>query len=375
MYSHHLEPLRIGNSSLLVRVTDPAVDWSRTVIPSMGEYPVYDENMYQFMAIDWPRMDGYRAAVRRVARDRVVLDIGTGSEALWATASAEAGARRVYAIEAIPDTAELARQAVARAGVSDRVMVIAGNSTEIELPEPADVCISEIIGTIGGSEGAAAILSSARRQFMAPGGVFIPRSCTTTLGAVDLTELVPDLQICFDTHSTRYVADIFRHVGRPFDVRLCMPALNTRHLLTTTVTVEEFVFERDNPLEGHDRRELIVTKVGQLHGFMLGIRLLIDYNEPPVDSMVQPGSWPPVFAPTCCPGVAVQPGDHVLAEFSWKLSDDHVHPDYHLRGRIERPRTSAVEFDWQSPYKGSALRSGPFYSSLFPPNVLQARDE
>ena len=67
----------------------------------------------------------------------MVLDVGTGSGilAIWA---AQAGARKVYAVEAT-DMAAHARELVQANGVADRVEVIQGTVEEITLPEEGKV--------------------------------------------------------------------------------------------------------------------------------------------------------------------------------------------------------------------------------------------
>ena len=60
-------------------------------------------------------------------------------------AAAPAGAKRVYAIEVRP-IAEVAARFFQGSGLGDRITLIRGNSTEISLPERADVLVSEIIG-------------------------------------------------------------------------------------------------------------------------------------------------------------------------------------------------------------------------------------
>lgn len=366
MGNSHIDRLNVAGDTLPVRVANSSEQWWDIVVPSVGEYPVYDEMLYQIMIADSPRTDGYRRAVQRVAPGRTVLDIGTGQDALWAIASAEAGARKVYGIEAIPESAAIAREVVDRAGFSDRVEIVEGLSTEVELPEPVDVCVSEIIGTLGGSEGAAAVLSAARRQFMTPDALFVPQWSATTVGAVDLTVLDPDLDLCLDGDTTRYVAEIFEHVGRPFDVRLCMPALRAETLISTRATVEELTFNQEIPLHGTDKRELVVTENRRLHGFVVGMLLQIDDVEPQIDSTAQLSSWIPVFAPVSREGIPVRRGDRIVFDFSWQLSDDGVHPDYLMRGTIERAAGGPVEFEWDSPHKGTAFRANDFHRALFP---------
>lgn len=67
---------------------------------------------------------------------QVVLDVGTGSGilAIW---SAQAGARKVYAVEAT-NMAEHARELARANGVTDIVEVIQGTVEDVDLPEKGE---------------------------------------------------------------------------------------------------------------------------------------------------------------------------------------------------------------------------------------------
>ena len=71
--------------------------------------------------------------LKREFKDKVVMDVGTGSGilAVWA---AQAGAKRVYAIE-YTDMAKHARNVVRANGVDHIVTVIQGAVEEVILPE------------------------------------------------------------------------------------------------------------------------------------------------------------------------------------------------------------------------------------------------
>lgn len=97
------------------------------------------------MLNDRTRTSCFINAINEVVRpDDIVVDIGTGTGVL-AVAAARAGARHVYAIEA-GQISKLARVLIRNNGFSDRITLIRGWSTQIDLPERADVLISEVIG-------------------------------------------------------------------------------------------------------------------------------------------------------------------------------------------------------------------------------------
>src|SRR5215510_7303041 len=106
------------------------------------------------MSHDEVRNRAYRAAIDASVAGRVVLDIGTGADAILTRFCVEGGARHVYAIELDPDACASARKVIDALALTDRVTLIEGDSTTVQLPEAVDVCVSEIIGTIGSSEGA-----------------------------------------------------------------------------------------------------------------------------------------------------------------------------------------------------------------------------
>ena len=97
------------------------------------------------MLNDRRRTASYQQAIREaVTSSDTVVDIGTGTGVLAATA-AMAGARHVYAVEST-GMATLAKEVFAANGLSSRITVIEGRSTQIELPKRADLMVSEMIG-------------------------------------------------------------------------------------------------------------------------------------------------------------------------------------------------------------------------------------
>jgi protein arginine N-methyltransferase 1 len=129
------------------------------------------------MLHDNRRTADYLAAIAEAVRPGdIVLDIGTGSGVL-AIAAARAGAGRVYAVEA-SDIAEVAERVFAANGVEDTVTLIPGWSRQLELPEPADLLLSEIIGNEPLEEEILETTLDARRRLLKPGARLIPHALT-----------------------------------------------------------------------------------------------------------------------------------------------------------------------------------------------------
>jgi protein arginine N-methyltransferase 1 len=129
------------------------------------------------MLHDDRRTGEYLAALAQAVRPGdVVLDIGTGSGVL-AVAAARAGARHVYAVEA-SDIAEVAERVFAVNDMQDRITLLVGWSRQIDLPEPADLLVSEVIGNEPFEEEILETTLDARRRLLKPDARLIPNALT-----------------------------------------------------------------------------------------------------------------------------------------------------------------------------------------------------
>ncbi|AQW55697.1 50S ribosomal protein L11 methyltransferase [Streptomyces violaceusniger] len=342
------------------------------LFPSVGEYPVYGDFVYDMMLADERRMSRYTRAVRRFAPGRTVLDIGTGQDAVWALAAARAGARHVWAVEVIPKSARIARKNIEQAGFADRITVVEGLSTEVELPERVDMCVSEIIGTLGGSEGAGPVLRDARERLVKPGGMFVPHRSATTAVALDLGSAAGGEPPGFPPAAFGFVEEIFAAVGRPFDLRVCLaglqdvPEARERSYLSGAVEVEPLEFNGELRPEGVDTAELTFTRPGSFSGLALGMRLWVAEDDVPIDSLFEWSNWTPVYAALSEEGLPVRPGDRFAFEFTTTMSDDGVHPDCALTGELRRDSGPAVPPRWDSAHHPDGFRESFFHRWMFP---------
>ncbi|OWM65978.1 hypothetical protein CDL15_Pgr015403 [Punica granatum] len=127
------------------------------------------------MLSDRVRMDAYYDAIFKNKHHfigKTVLDVGTGSGilAIW---SAQAGARKVYAVEATK-MSEHARSLVKANNLQEVVEVIEGSIEDITLPEKVDVIISEWMGYFLLRESMFDSVICARDRWLKPTGVMYP---------------------------------------------------------------------------------------------------------------------------------------------------------------------------------------------------------
>ncbi|MFE3193068.1 hypothetical protein ACFXHA_28925 [Nocardia sp. NPDC059240] len=337
-----------------------------TLVPSVGEYPIYDELLYSVMTADEVRVEAFDHAVRSCAAGRTVVDIGTGADANWAVVAAESGATRVWAIEALPESAEKARAVVAARGFADIVTVLTGDSRDIELPEKADVCVSETVGAIASSEGVCEIFADAKRRLVHDSAIFIPHRVETVAVPFDYAAVLGDAGPAFQAEYATYVDRVFQTVGHPFDLRVCWTEIPHEGRLAPPITVEVLQFDsREYEYTMRESRARI-DRAGRFGGIALGIRLWASpVDRDPVDSLEQRTSWLPVFVPTSGEQPrTVAPGDEFVLTFGARPSTDHRHPDYRLTARFAD--RSDPEMDWDGRYLGGTeFRSTAFYRELF----------
>jgi protein arginine N-methyltransferase 1 len=168
---------------------------------------MYEVADYGRMIGDEVRTSAYeRALLRAVRPDSVVLDLGTGTGIL-ALFACRAGARRVYAVDMNP--AVSVGRAIAKAnGLADRIEFIQGMSTEIDLPERADVLVCDLHGKLPFLAGALDTLADAHARHLAPNAVVIPARDTLWAAVVEAQAIYDEFirpwsLFGFDMHAGR----------------------------------------------------------------------------------------------------------------------------------------------------------------------------
>ncbi len=152
---------------------------------------------YHSMLSDPVRMDCYQRAITEVVNEGdVVVDLGAGLGILSFLA-VRAGASKVYAIEKL-DSIELARRVAALNGMEDKIVFLRENSRDVELPEKADVLLSETLGSFALEENTLTFSIDARKRFLKPGGRMLPEALQLWLAPVELPETYKKMEFWKD---------------------------------------------------------------------------------------------------------------------------------------------------------------------------------
>jgi hypothetical protein len=241
----------------------------------------YSSWMYELMETDEVRNQPYRDVIRESVAGKIVLELGTGRKALWAICCAQAGAKKVYAIEANPGAYQSSVEFL-EAHPHDNVHLIHGFSDKVELPERCEVLVHDLVGDIGSSEGMIPFIEDAKRRLLTPDAIHIPRRCTTHV------VLAEDPQLTLPERAFSYLVRGFqrfetvafvRFFGFPHEAALADPEV-----------FEDIVFGQ--PIELHTNRQLAIeiTRDGQLRGVCFFIRLFLSDSRV-VDTWMSETSW------------------------------------------------------------------------------------
>ncbi|KAJ8564856.1 hypothetical protein K7X08_001316 [Anisodus acutangulus] len=158
----------------------PCTDFDTAYFHSYAHVGIHEE-----MIKDRVRTDSYRNAIfqhQNLIAGKVVVDVGCGTGIL-SIFCAQAGARRVYAVDA-SDIAVQAHEIVKANNLSDKVIVLHGRVEDVEIDEEVDVIVSEWMGYMLLYESMLGSVITARDRWLKPGGLVLPSHATLYMAPV-----------------------------------------------------------------------------------------------------------------------------------------------------------------------------------------------
>lgn len=244
------------------------------------------------MLADASRNRAYAKAIAaKVKPGDIVLDIGCGA-GLTAMLAARAGAKHVYACEHQPLIAEAAERVIAQNGLSDRITVLRKWSHTIEIgvdmPEPADVVISEIVDTVLLGEGALATLTHAMGALAKPGARAVPEHGTLKAQLVESDKLLnlwrPAQAEGFDLSAFHKFAQVAQIT--PNDFAACgLRTLGPKEDLFT------FDFTQPNTKPARTTAELVCDEPGKVHAVFVSFDMQLAPGIVLTNDVTSDGHW------------------------------------------------------------------------------------
>lgn len=240
------------------------------------------------MLLDTVRVMSYRSAIERHAPGQRVVEIGCGTGILSLFA-ARAGARKVIAIEE-SQVAEVAAAMFEANGFSETIELKVGNSRNVEIGEPADLIIHEILGVDPFEENVLPVLLDARRRFLRPGGRLLPHRLEVWCLGIEAGE-APGPNVAKMIANARELSGLYGFDFRPLVQALETPrsrrakgrVVITEHPFDRTILSEELRL-LDLDLQGGDLEivrpassaSLRISAEGMLSGVALFFRAHLD---------------------------------------------------------------------------------------------------
>ncbi|NJL00071.1 MAG: methyltransferase domain-containing protein [Spirulinaceae cyanobacterium SM2_1_0] len=319
---------------------DSVTRWRNAIASTLGY--VYSLSHYGNMISDAGRVEPYVQALRAALQPgAIALDLGCGI-GFFAVLAAQLGASHVYAIE--PDPAITVAQAIARDnGVSDRLTFLPAHASDIELPQRADVIISDLRGTLPLFQQHIPALIDARQRLLAPGGILIPQRDRLWASLIHAPKLYADCDQPWlgqphglDLSAARVYA-VNRWRKCTFSTTQCLVAAQCWAVLDyATITSPHVRAELDWQLE----------QPGTAHGLGLWFdaELLngIGFSNAPGQSERVYGK---AFFPWLEP-VALQAGDRVQVTLQANLVQDQY--IWRWRSRVNRQEQAIADFQQSS---------------------------
>ncbi|XP_047332564.1 probable histone-arginine methyltransferase 1.3 [Impatiens glandulifera] len=221
---------------------------------------LHQQNMLQ----DYVRTGTYYAAIIENSEDfigRVVVDVGAGSGILSLFA-AQAGAKHVYAVEA-SEMSEYALKLIAgNPSLAERITVVKGKVEEVNLPEKADILISEPMGTLLVNERMLESYVIARDRFLNPNGKMFPSIGRIHMAPFSDEYLFVEIanKALFWQQRNYYGVDLTPLYGSAFQGYFSQPVVDAfdprilvapaiTHVINFSSIKEEALYEIDVPLK------------------------------------------------------------------------------------------------------------------------------
>ncbi len=293
------------------------------------------------MLKDQQRTNSYQAALDVLVKpEHVVVDVGTGT-GIMAALAAKAGAKQVYAVERSSNMAKFAREFFQTNKLAERIAVIEGQASQINLPEKADILVTETIGNDPLAEGIVEICHDAKKRILRPGAALVP----SHLKVMGLPTEIPfeafrhfrfTAEDC-ESWSKLYGLDFSVYqdasAAAPGHARVNSHSTKTWPRLTDPIVLAEIELGKTQPKDLSNEHLLTCISTGTLNGILMYFEATLAPNiilSTHPDCAKTTNSWANLLWMPAAP-VPVHKGQQVKLNYEYDVlgrrSSFHIKPD------------------------------------------------
>lgn len=294
---------------------------------------------HELMIADKVRMNAYKKAITQAGKDRsqsVWVDIGAGLCPLTLLVAKWAQPKKIYAIEQVEPIINLARNIIQSQSslIRRKIELLHGTSSEIVLPQKADILLTETIGNFGMEEGILQLINDAKKRFLKKDAIIIPAEIEFIASPIESNRCYQRINfwkktqcgLDFSAIVPRAVNTVYHHRALPSELLASPHKMGNLNFSNPGLIQEKISLQST----------YMVTRTGILHGFIGWFKAYL-YNDiflsnDPLKKNT-PFNWTQAFFPLPeieKKTIKVKKGQLISFSIDWNLANNRLLWDYQL---------------------------------------------